>query len=953
MPSGAFAGNGVCNERLYRRKNTNIVPEGWTRSASGRCAMRRGTDCCVGYGGMDSEAITDPEAFVGTLFRDGRISAVENELRDRIGRDSGDLRAAFKLGMLAAARRDFFHASSYFTNVLAAGWKSALAKNNLAVSYLLGGKSRIALDILLEIAGFESPPSAALFNLAIICDRIASYGGEIPPELVECGLFSPSGSPSELAAKYYRRALAGNWDAGIDGALYLWPEDIPPGFGFPVNLDQPALEDAHRQLWEGFACLDRQQWSEALHNFDRVAFSRFHIGDAARNSRTGALLGLCREIRAEITASTANKDFTTAERLIGELASLSGGLPVDDLLTGLLHDELDAIETRVSQSTGLSDLAVLQTYSAAIKAAIDRLAGHGAGDAAGKTARTFERRCALALERLLGKLVLRGRYDESTELLDWAKLQWFAASLKETWVRDINHAKALDFWSRARDALTRKEIREAERHLGTALLAAQSIDEQGLRKVIEAELAGLHRGESSAKALQAIRTAIATKRYAEAARHCSDALKTSPHDEQIVSQQAIALHHLRADGYALERSEHLTESAAAIDEYLSHRPGDQEAQSFRESIARKQMDVLVEQAWSKWLARTVATSSALRPEFDRLCSNVLSLYPRHVRALELVREMTVSERGAAAATADTSADRRYQACLVRFEEAAAANDAAAAFASAWELRALRPSERHTREACERAAALHAVAMRARFDAARDTAEFDDIENEIGQILKMAPGFGPAVELLETVQRRHVDASAERRTVAYDKIAEADRKLTELQPLATLDALETVFVLDLAEFRTRAQALRDMAVALAKRQAVAMLLDKRKDHSAPCKKIAAALGRWAPEAWQDVVAAVALRSDRKHRDASRKTELAQVADQVRTGDQPPLQALLGMDQALFRLIRRYGELSSAELVNLQTVRNDILQSMPPWSRCAYRIIALLTGSAVINRKAANA
>jgi Flp pilus assembly protein TadD len=908
---------------------------------------------------MDSGAKIDSEVFVGNLFKDGYVKAAETELCDRIKRDSRDLRAAFKLGVITATRGDFFNASRHFTNVLAAGWKSALARNNLAVTYFLSGRTRVAIDILLETERSESPASAASFNLAVICDRIASFGGDIPPELIECGLLSAHGSPSELADKYYRKSLDGRWESGIDGALYLWPDDIPPSLGFPIDLGQAGLEDAHRHLWQGFSCVDRKEWSDALHHFDLAASSRLYIDAAAKNSRTAALFGLCREIRADIAAKTASNDFAEVDRRISELASLSARLPVEDLLTGLVHEELRAIETQASGSGALADFAVLQVYSKAIKSTVDQLADRraGGGDRSGEHAEnigsTFGARYAFAIEGLLNKLLLAGRYDDSVELFDWARLQWFGSSLKEGWPQEINHARALDFWSRAKDALARNETGEAERHLGTALVAAQSIEEKGLCKIIESELAGLHQTKPSAKTLQAIRSAIAARHYVEAVRQCSEALKINPHDGEIVSQEAIALNHLRADGFALERAGHWIESAAAIDEYLRYRPGDREAQSFRENLAHGHKDAMIEQAWAKWGARTAATLAELRKELDRICSDVLGLYPHHARALELVREMAVSERSAAAATADTNADRRYQACLLRFEEAEAANDAVVAFASAWELRALRPFERHTREACARAVALYAVAMRARFEAARDTSEFDDIGNEIGRILKMEPGFPAAVELLDMVQRRQVDGSPERTTVAHDKITEADRKLTELQPLPAFDALETVFVLDLPEFRTRAHALRDMAIALAKRQAIAMLLDKRKDHGAPCKKIAAALGRWAPEAWQDVVAAVARRSDQQHRDASLKTEVTQVADQARTGDQPPLQALLGMDQNLLRLIRRYGELSSAELVNLQTVRNDILQSMPLWSRCAYRAIALLTGSTSFNRKAINA
>jgi tetratricopeptide (TPR) repeat protein len=883
-------------------------------------------------------------------FNDGHLDQLERELCDRTQGDAKDLRASFKLGVLAAARYQLSDAARNFSVIAASGWKTGLARHNLATVYFRSGLTRIAIEMLLEEAKSQETNAATFFNLGIICDQVAALGDHIPPELVECGLLAAGRNVRQDATQYFERSLdIGAWSSGLDGALYLWPEDVPPNLGFPVNLAQPSIENASRHLYDGIACLDRHEWRAALEHLDLAAVADTTIRKAAADARKTALIGLCREIRTDIARAMDQKNYTAARDRIGDLALLCAEVPIDDLIEELLLEELNAIAAQLRQSDAAADFSILQTFSKAIGDAVDRKrCGEAAidagqmGHAVDDPTAAFARRCAGVVEDLLRRMVRSGMYEFGADLLAWSEQQWFAPSLQTNWRREINHARSLSCWTFAKTALAQGDAAEAESQLAKALLAARDAEAAGLARIIELELSRLRQRKTGTEGAQHIQQAMAEERYADAARLCSDAISVNPHDDAVTAQLAIALERLRGDAHAFARAAKWTEAAASIDSFLEYKPDDVESQLFRARAAAELNNSQIEQGWNRWQSRPYA-SSDLRETLTQFCAKVLALDPQHARALELLREMEVVDQRVIAEAADSSANQQYRHELVELDQALIRNDATLAFASACRLRALRPLERHTRDACDKAFAAYVGAMQTRLELDVDVTVLDEIEGELGRLLNVEPDFRSARDLLGRVQRRRILENSSRRAAAQQQLDEADQKLTELEPVLALQALEPVFVLDLPECKTRAQMLRELATGMAKRQ-VLMAFAAGQEHVADALgSHKAALSRWSPAAWQQVLAHIRSHQQQAQSSSALLDEINSVIDQARDTAGSALSALFGLDRNVRRLRRRHGEIPASELAKLQILNREILETMPLWSRAAYRLLSRMNGT----------
>ena len=625
--------------------------------------------------------------------------------------------------------------------------------------YFRSGFTRTAIEIFLELAQSKEAYPAIFFNLAIICDRIAAFGGEAPPELIECNLLSAESRADQKAAEYFKRSVEAlhPWHSGLDGALYLWPEDIPPSLGFSVGMMQPTIEDAYRHLYAGVASIRCGEWAEALKHLDVIPSTHPDASNAAANARTAALLGLSREIRSNIALKIDESNYSEAEIQVSKLAAICSELPIEDLLKELFLEELGSIGARIDQAQPIVDFVLLQTFSRAIQNAVVRFTASLPADPvdeeplktrpAENPAVYFAGRCAVAVEDLLRSLIGMGQYNAAIQLLAWAEQQWFVAALQAKWSQKIHHARALDYWSRAKDALARKKVASATKLLGTALGAAHDSEDQGLIKVIELELIGLHKPQTPAETIRLIKQTLAEHRYADAAAMCAEAVAKNPHDEELISLLTEALQLLRSDARSLARVSNWGDAAMMIEHYLEYRPEDQDAQSFYLSMVSKRNDRIIENAWNRWQSRESATTAPLADEVNATCDRVLSFDPTHGRALELQREIAAVASRAKAAAAESSAYRLYRDELILFEEAMARRSATDVLHHARKLLALGPDEHHTKHAIERALPLCVSALRSRLETERDTSALEQIEGEVAQLRIIAPNSATVAELL--------------------------------------------------------------------------------------------------------------------------------------------------------------------------------------------------------------
>jgi hypothetical protein len=321
--------------------------------------------------------------------------------------------------------------------------------------------------------------------------------------------------------------------------------------------------------------------------------------------------------------------------------------------------------------------------------------------------------------------------------------------------------------------------------------------------------------------------------------------------------------------------------------------------------------------------------------------------------LQLLRQMAAVERRASAGAAATSADQRYIEELIQLEEAIAKNNTVQAFSHACKLRALRRQEPHTKEACDRAFALYVAALQTRLETDDKEGALNEVECELLKLLKVEPSFRTAIDLLDQVRRRGVHENPARRAVAEEKLTEADRRLTETEPVLALQALEEVFLLNLPEYRTRAQTLRELAIVMAKRQLKAMILDGHGEHDDAFDMRAKVLGNCSPASVEEVLAWAARHRAKELSSQSFKAEISRIMEQARNSSAPALSVLFRMDRAIRQLRRRHGDVPSSELAKLRTVEQDVLQTMWPWSRGTYRLLSRITGTAFLYRKASPA
>jgi hypothetical protein len=895
---------------------------------------------------MDGRSRLDSEKI---LIAEGRAFELEAKLRSNLLDDPQDIRSAFKLGVVTAAR-GLPEASMHFAKVALFDWNTSLTNNNLAVARFRQGATIAAVEMFLKIAASANVPSAVYFNLAVISQGVASLGGDIPPDLVRCGLFEPGGSAQQTARVYFEKCISiERWDSGIEGALYLWPDEIPLSIGFPALLDQPRVEQAELHFQKGMALIGHHNWRAAIAEFDQAVREYPGLKRPIAGSRASALLGLCREVRANVTKKKDEGEYRAATALIRELAALYTEVPLDDLVEGLLLDELNATGVQLLDERNVADLAVLHTLSKAVKDAVDHLDNVRSTTSDATTQiqtrenrpTFYEDRCACAVEDQLRRLVLLHRYDDAQELLSWAQLQWFVSSLRSNWRSDIYDAKAYDHWLQAKDATARKDFVRAEQQLGTALIAAMEAKATGLVRVIEAALTQLKRRGGGPADFQQIEAAISTRDYEIAAKLSAKALLLNPHDETLSAHLAAALSSLLEKAKANIRLRHWEVAAGALKGYLDHRPEDSEALSLCAIVRNGQLDAQIERNWALWESRTAGSAASLAKTLTDDCNAALEEYPCHERALELSRKIAAATHRAAAEAQPTSGNRRYLEALAELQLALATRDSSTALSLAFELRSFEPNDVQTQKICCEAVALRVSSLWAAVKTGKRDVEFD---RELSQLLDFEPGFRPALDLRTHLQREEVRLRPERQMLAEEKLIQADAELTKLDPVATLQTLDEVALLDIAQFQSRADALREAAIRMAKRKLARVLRGSTKD--ADEMSLREVLGRWAPGASEEVQAQINRARAHSAVQFHPKREVGRFLDDVRSSSSSPLVILLRMDTRVRQLYRRHGKLPARETLRLAKANNDIQQTMPLWSRWVYRVMRQLNGAAAL-------
>lgn len=462
---------------------------------------------------------------VGPLFDAGRWREAEELLRALTEADEQDLAACCQLATLLAlrgweddpGRRDL--AVKLYDDCAVQGWAPGLCLNNQGVVW---AQDRQAMPAVAALNGAHEKHEGygpALYNLGILCQRIADAGGGVPRLLVDTGVVAPDEDPRAASRRYLAAALDDvAWAAGGGGGdaalrlqepLHLWVDDLSPALGWLPGVDDRHHAEAEEQLQEGLKLLAAHDFERAMARFQSAVDLVPEFGPRVTPHRIRAVRGHLDVLRRDARGMWREGRFDEARTALDGLLATLPHLP--DRRVGLqtIVDEVAyrSAELRALLPGGARDR--LQHLLATLGHLLEEYAGRyedtrqwavahdpaGAREVVWLRARDPETlgaemrtECAGVLWREVWNAV-DGRDDEAVEpLLTLPGTVWLGDE-----VRRIRREAYLRLARRRLADAQRSDLDRSQRidALLSARSAAGSAGDQGLVKEIDDHLRGL------------------------------------------------------------------------------------------------------------------------------------------------------------------------------------------------------------------------------------------------------------------------------------------------------------------------------------------------------------------------------------------------------------------------------------------------------------------------------
>lgn len=909
------------------------------------------------------------ERILERLFKDGRLDELQKCLRQRVNHDDSDIRSVYRLANLHAYQDKLAEALLLYDIAWGHRWPGPVCLNNIGVVLIRQGQTRPGIKALYEVNQMEGAPAAASFNLGILIETVFAFSGSYPPIFGQMEFVEPDKKPAEAAAEYFRTACERPWLEGtrLDGALYLWPNDILPNIGFEATVSRSSIEAAHEHLNEALSRLQEGDWRMALDLLAQAASLAPILETHTNQHRITALLGLCRELREQAVTLRRAGDYRGARNILQELVSLFPELPDRELVTEILVTEINNLAERLRMSSLTEQLPDLQKLITAAGTHLDDLRevwqegvdvsrGHGNTETSSSqhnrdpisVQRYLAQVCTNAWDRQIRLLVRDAQYDRAIDLATYGEMQWFSQGAEQRWRAEVLVGKALDAYACAREALEEGKRGVAEQHLREARTSALEADAQSLVRQFDAELSRLISAVTPAEDIETLRVLLDRRNYTEVLGRCQRLLKRYPTDGNLSSIQKTALNLLLEEAHAAERLKRWDIVSERLKLYWRYCKDDEAAQAMLGKSTAGIIDQLAEDAWFAWQAGEHTQAA-------RLCNEALEQNPKHQKAGRLKAIIEVNETINWNELA--SAYRKiYQDCM----RAIAEKNPAEAFKQARELRRLEPDEALTEEACTAAFSLYISDFRYQLESSRNPEHAKELAKKVEQLLDITPDFKPAIELMNELNRTQLNRKREFAQKARKKLEEARQALYEGVPEKALTFVREALERNIPTLRSESEDCCREALAMLQQRLKSLTKANQYQETDETTRLIKIIAEWCPhEAAQIEVEfdqrrrtiEAEFHEKRRMQEGQRDvpSEIGEIIDRVRHSSKGSLRILYNLNTDIRRFIRRRPGTPKPQVNRLLQCREELLQSMLPPQKLAAGLVNWMTANAVPYKK----
>jgi tetratricopeptide (TPR) repeat protein len=760
------------------------------------------------------------------LFEAGRWTELEHLYKSTLAEDDADARTAFRLANLLSYQGRWQEAQRYYGIAWTHRWPGAVTLSNKGVALACLGEARPAFHALKEALRFDSSCAPASYNMAILYKKLGNEG-TLPQVLLDLGLGNAGQRASELTSAYFEGALSGVWpDSGpLDRPLFLWTEDLKPGFGFERISQIVNVEEALVYYDEGIERLEDGQWEEAISRLEGAARLDPELADRILAPRTLAEVKIAQARMAEVRRRWDDEDYEGASRIWDELLAKSATLPDRAFAEEILATGIESFAQQIRSHNPKDGLESLQKLITQARQRFERNGRNGEptdgkpaaeGDGGGVPAAQspveveLEERgtlasayigqvCRDAWSREIDYLIAAGDFDSAIQLLTFSEVQWFAQDEIQDWRQRVYTAQALNLRARALDMKGEGNWRAAlpvwREGRESAMLAVDphlvdSFDSQeetflsGLSPEERTEARDLLHGTDDLKALQ----------------DCQIDLAATPGDPRLLVRRHALVGQLLAQARdALEASQ---EEAARkiLKAVLAVVPDHTEALTLLRGVQEGLSERQLARAERVFLEGDYTGA-------EKFCSAVSPLFPTHIgRALELRREIETVKSRQDEKSAYNEAFHKF---LISQRRSDPKKRAEEAFKEAQHLYELDPRAAHTQEAVEWATQVNLDLLKARLAKERTKKTAEGIPGDIERLLSLRPDFKAAREFREEVRR--VIEGQDTREKSLEKLGTARNALREKRFEDALAAIQAVLQMEDLDLREEALARRDEAL----------------------------------------------------------------------------------------------------------------------------------------------
>ena len=632
---------------------------------------------------------------VAALFDTGWWQELEQQLRCALDREPADAKCAFRLANLLFFRGQWEESLRLFDLCIAQQWPGPLSLNNKGVVLTFMGGARPAIACFQDAAAC----APALFNLAILCERLAEDGGILPPVVADT-LKRNIGDAVAVAMDSFAQADAALWahSNALDRPLYLWKEDIPGGFGFASAQVLDDLQEAHTLLASATQLLEEHRWREAIERLDAAAAMHRPIAPQTVEPRNRALIAMCREHRDCARQAWDAGDFDAARASLNELLVLLPELPDKSVVRQILSDEIGSFCDRIRQIPPGPDWGGLQARTAVARLLMTSFqnllsetnsdgspAGQAGSPGDDKPAPEIDRLrpvCLQAWAREVEYLRASGRYDDALMLLDMEEWRWFGEPERIQLQRRVYLAKTEALCAAADQATSEARTEDAYRFLAEARESASRAGDSTLVESCDVRLARVALSDSEPDDAD-LRQLLAAGNFEELLARYEQLVREHSAGPAAIACRSAAIVRLVESAETALRNRHFSEAIKTARLVLSYEPESSRAKAVERAACDNSIDRVAAEVQN-------AIDRGSFDEASVLLNTAFETDPANPRLIELHRALVAACCETVAGGSD-----EYDHALQSFLESKAAQNVQTAFESLLKMRTLAPSSAQT------------------------------------------------------------------------------------------------------------------------------------------------------------------------------------------------------------------------------------------------------------------